>query len=605
MHLFERWGNMDLRGTDDGGSLTDPAQVAARPQMISVLEQSNGLTYRNGTTYNNTVVPNYTYRVAATYVTGTHAIKTGWNDTFGYLNALNYGWNPVSYTFLNGNPSSLTQYIVPYPTKQEENHDFGMFVQDSWKLNRMSINGAIRYDWFKSSFPEQQLGPGGALVGLAARNITFAAQDDINWKDISYRSGVVYDLRGDGKTAVRFAANKYLLGQTLNGLGTNPNPILTLQTTTTRSWSDANKNFNPDCDLTNKGANGECGAVAQQSFGSTNAAILYDPDVLTGWGHRPSNWEFSTGIQQQLPYRMSVDIGYFRRIWENFEIIDNTQVSATDFTQFNMTVPTDPRLPTSGQQLTYFNVVPAQFGKQTLYHTLSDKVGNEYEHWNGVDVVLNGRLNNGMRFQAGLSTGHATADNCAIVAQIPEMLTFGSVNAAGPANAPGNQIAAQYCHEQEPWLTTFKAFESYTIPKVDVQIAATFRSLPGISGGGNSIGSGLAANFVATNAYLAANSNLGRNLAGTTTPTQSATLQIVDPASVYLDRDNELDLRFGKVLKYRGLRATVNLDLFNALNKSTILTANAAYALTNNVWQAPTTITNPRLLKVSITLDLR
>ena len=622
MHLFERWGNMDLRGTDNGGSLTNPAQVAAQPNMISVLESTTGLTYRNGAAacctsfYNNTVVPNYTYRVAATYVTGSHAIKAGWNDTFGYLNALFYNFNPVGYTFTGGSPTSLTETIMPYPTKQEENHDFGMFVQDNWKLNRLSVTGAIRYDWFKSSFPEQQLGPGSALVGLQNRNITFPAQDDLNWKDISYRSGVVYDVRGDGKTAVRFAANKYLLGQTLNGLGTNPNPILTLQTTTTRGWTDTNKNFIPDCDLSNRGLNGECQPIQQNAFGSTNASALYDPDVLTGWGHRPANWEFSGGVQQQLPWRMSVDVAYFRRIWENFEVVDNTQVAANEFQAFNMTVPTDPRLPTSGQQLTYYNVIPARLGAQTLYHSLSDKYGSQYEHWNGLDIVLNGRLQNGLRFQAGLSTGHSSADNCAVVAQLPEMLTFGSVNAAGlGSQQPGAQIAQQFCHEVEPWLTTFKAFESYTIPKIDVQIAATFRSLPGIGGGGNSIASGLAANFVATNAYLATNSNLGRLLTGTATPGQSTTLQIADPASVYLDRDNELDLRFGKVVRYRGVRGTVNLDLFNALNRSTILTANAAYAvaagangtfnLSNNVWSAPTLITNPRMLKVSLTLDLR
>jgi hypothetical protein len=614
MHLFERWGNMDLRGTDNGGSLT-AAQVAVAPQLIPVLESSNGLSYRGtlggaccnqASANNNTVVPNYTYRVAATYVTGSHAIKTGWNDTFGYLNALNYLYNPVAYTFLNGSPTTITQFITPYPTKQEENHDFGMFVQDNWKMSRMSIIGAIRYDWFKSSFPEQTLGAGGALVGLQNRSITFGATDDLNWKDISYRSGVVYDVRGDGKTAVRLAANKYLLGQTLNGLGTNPNPILTLQTTTTRTWNDANKNFIPDCDLSNKALNGECGAVAQNSFGSTNAAVQYDPDVLTGWGHRPSNWEFSAGVQQELPLRMSVDIAYFRRIWENFEVVDNTQVASNEYQAFNVTVPTDSRLPTSGQQLTYYNVIPTKFGQQTLYHSLSDKYGNQYEHWNGLDFVLNGRLRNGLRFQAGLSTGHASADNCAVVAVLPEMLTFGTPNAAGLAvQQPGTQVAQQFCHETEPWLTTFKAFESYTVPKIDVQIAATFRSLPGISGGGNAIASGLAANFTATNAYLGANSNLGRLLSGTTTATQSTSLNIVDPASVYLDRDNELDLRFGKVVRYRGMRATVNLDLFNALNKSTILTANAAYALTNNVWDAPTLITNPRMLKVSLTLDLR
>ena len=53
------------------------------------------------------------------------------------------------------------------------------------------------------------------------------------------------------------------------------------------------------------------------------------------------------------------------------------------------------------------------------------------------------------------------------------------------------------------------------------------------------------------------------------------------------------------------MRSTVNLDLYNLLNRSTIFTANAAYALTNNVWQTPTAISNPRLMKISFTLDLR
>ena len=609
MHLFERWGNMDLRTVAEGGSIADAAQAAQLPNMIAVLEQSSGLTYRNGaapccnSVFNNTLVPNYTYRVAATYVTGTHAVKAGWNDTFGYLRAYNYAFNPVSYTFLNGSPTALTEYIVPYTAEQEENHDLGIFVQDNWKVNRASIIGAIRYDWFKSGFPAQTIGGGSPLVGLGNRNLSFPAQENLNWKDITYRSGVVYDVRGDGKTAVRAAANKYVLGQTLNGLGNSPNPVNALQTTTTRAWNDANKNFVPDCDLSIRTANGECQAIQQNSFGTTNPAQTFDPDLLSGWGHRPSNWEFSGGIQQQLPWRMSVDFGYYRRIWQNFQVVDNIQAAASDFQAFNMNIPTDPRLPNGGGgQLTYYNVVPTKLGQQTLYNTLSDKYGNEYEHWNGFDLVVNGRLQNGLRFQAGLSTGRTSVDNCEVIAKVPEMLTFGSVNAAGPAVSPQPQLAQQFCHLDEPWLTSFKAFESYTIPKIDVQVAATFRSVPGTTGGG-AVGqaSGMAANFTATNAYLAANSNLGRNLTGTTAPTQNVSLQIANPDAVYLDRDNQLDLRFGKVFRYRGIRSTVSLDLFNALNRSTVLTANASYA----VWLAPTAITNPRLLKVSLTLDLR
>jgi hypothetical protein len=626
MYLFERWGNMDLRDTSNGGSL-DNSQAAAIQNMISVTEQSSNLIYRSFAStpnggLNNTLVPNYTYRVAASYVTGTHSFKTGWNDTFGHLDTYNYAYQPIAYTFLNQTPTSVTELGAPFLSISNEDHDFGMFAQDTWKLNRTTVIGAIRYDWFKTSFPAQTVGPGSAIVGLGNRNLSFPEKDNLNWKDITYRMGVVHDLRGDGKSAIKVAANKYLLGQTLNGFGVSPNPVNALQTFTSRSWADTNRNFAVDCNLANPGPQNlttsggdNCGPILNSAFGTAVPGATFDPDLLTGWGHRPSNWEFSAGYQQQLPRRMSVEVGYFRRIWQNFPVVDNVLASASDFQQFNVTVPTDQRLPGGGgNQLTYYNINPNKVGPtgavlSQLYNTLSDKYGDEYEHWNGVDVSLSGRLQNGLRFQAGTSTGHTVADNCAVIAKVPEMLTNGPANAGGTV-AAGPQLAQQFCHLAEPWLTNFKALVFYTLPKVDVQLAVTFRSVPGLTNtGGNGSGgvqpSGLQANFVATNAYLAANSNLGRLLTGTTTATQNTSLQIINPDTVYLDRDNQVDFRVGKVLRWKGTRSTVNLDLYNMFNASTVLTANPAYALTSNVWQAPTSITNPRLAKISLTLDLR
>src|SRR5262245_39948870 len=205
MHLFERWGNMDLRSDSNGGSLTD-AEAAAIQKMISVADQATGMMYRSYAAtgfggLNNTIVPNYTYRVAASYITGAHAFKTGWNDTFGYQEVNNYAYQPISYTFNNGVPTFVTEWAAPVAiVRSEENHDFGAFVQDSWKTNRVTVNGAIRFDWFKTSFPQQTIGPGSAVVGLQNRNITFPAQDNTSWKDLTYRSGVVWDVRGDGKS---------------------------------------------------------------------------------------------------------------------------------------------------------------------------------------------------------------------------------------------------------------------------------------------------------------------------------------------------------------------------------------------------------------------
>ena len=346
------------------------------------------------------------------------------------------------------------------------------------------------------------------------------------------------------------------------------------------------------------------------AFGTTGALATFDPDLLTGWGHRPSNWEFSAGVQQQLPKRMSLDIGYYRRIWQNFPAIDNVLAAATDF-QPVQHEGTDRRAAARRrrQSADVYNVNPNKLGQVQNYNTLASKFGDEYEHWNGMDFSINGRLQNGMRFQAGTSTGRAVVDNCAVIDKLPEMLTFGVTNAGAQNPAASAQLAKEFCHIEEPWLTGFKGLVIYTIPKIDVQLAATFRSVPGVTNTSNAGGgvqpSGQAANFVATNAYLAANSNLGRLLTGTTAATQNTQLQIADPDATYLDRDNQLDFRIGKVFNFGRTKSTVNLDLYNMLNRSTILTANTTYALTNNVWLAPTSISNPRLMKISFTLDLR
>ena len=201
-----------------------------------------------------------------------------------------------------------------------------------------------------------------------------------------------------------------------------------------------------------------------------------------------------------------------------------------------MTVPTDPRLPGGGgNQLTYYNVNPNKFGQTQNYNTLSDKYGDEYEHWNGVDVSVSGRLQNGLRFQAGTSTGHTVADNCAVIAQVPEMLTNGPTNAAGTAAAAGPATGAGVLPPrrtvadqlQGPRRSTrfpkrmcssrsrSAACPASRTPTATAPAARSRRAWP--------------ANFVATNAYLAANSNLGRLLSGTTTATQNTTLQIINP----------------------------------------------------------------------------
>src|SRR4029434_709186 len=91
MHLFERWGDMHLR--ESTGSIT-AEQAAIQPQMIAVTQPSTGLGYSGRRRLDtDTAVPSFAFRAGATYVTGSHAFKVGWNHTSGYLDESLYQLN--------------------------------------------------------------------------------------------------------------------------------------------------------------------------------------------------------------------------------------------------------------------------------------------------------------------------------------------------------------------------------------------------------------------------------------------------------------------------------------------------------------------------------
>jgi hypothetical protein len=331
-----------------------------------------------------------------------------------------------------------------------------------------------------------------------------------------------------------------------------------------------------------------CGQISDLTFGTNRAGELYDKDLTAGWGHRPSNWEFSAGVQHEIVPRVALDVGYFRRVWKNFQVTDNLLVGPEDFTQFSLTVPTDSRLSTSGQTLTgLYNVVPTKFGQVQNLNTLSDKYGKQIDHWNGFDISLNARLQNGLTLQGGLGTGKQIEDNCEIVAKLPEMLNLGGAAAANTAGAPTQWRPAQFCHREEPMLTGVKALAIYIIPKIDVQVSGSFRSTPGTS---------LSVGYTATNAILASSSTLGRPLAGTAA---NMVIGIEKPNEAYTDRRNELDMRIGKVLRFSKTRTVVSIDLYNALNTAPMIIQNQAYAS----YLRPVEILNARLIKFSWAFD--
>ena len=238
----------------------------------------------------------------------------------------------------------------------------------------------------------------------------------------------------------------------------------------------------------------------------------------------------------------------------------------------------DARLPGGGGYVTSgSNLNPNKVGAVNNYITYADNFGGLIEHWNGVDATVNLRLASAAVLQGGLSAGRTSTDSCAIV---PTYL--GAITVASPIGAVQT---LSMCHLDTPFLTQLKLLGTYTMPKVDVRVAATFQSFPGPL---------VAANYVATNAQV--QPSLGRPLSG---GAANVTVNLVAPGTMYGDRVNELSLRFSKLLKFDRLRTSANFDIANALNTSTVLTQNNNFA----TWQVPQNIVNARLFKISVQID--
>src|SRR5262249_32049013 len=125
-----------------------------------------------------------------------------------------------------------------------------------------------------------------------------------------------------------------------------------LTTTVTRSWTDTNGDFNPNCDLSNPLANNggdACGQISDLAFGTEKFTSDLDKKLVSGWGVRPGDWQIGASVQQQLFPRVSAEIGYNRRWLTNFTWDDNVRQPLANFDQFSITAPNDPRLPSAAQ----------------------------------------------------------------------------------------------------------------------------------------------------------------------------------------------------------------------------------------------------------------
>lgn len=520
---------------------------------------------------------NNVYRGAVSYVTGSHNVKVGGQVQTGSLAADISAPFDYEVNLLNGLPNAVNFLPTPYSY-----HDLmtkmAFYAQDQWQISRMTFNYGVRYDTIGTRYDDVNM---QKTTYLPARS--FPGADVVDWKSLSPRLGWSWDVTGNGKTAVKVSASRYVVQEALD-LTRTVDPTSTAGGSLQRQWTDLNGDFIPQGEPTLAAANGEIGPSPNAAWGQPRTTFSYDPKMISGYNVRPYNWEITAGIQRELISRVSANFAYFRRSFGDLTVVDNTLVAAGNYDSFCVTAPTDARLPgdVSGKQICgLLDLNPGSLGRLQQLGTSASNYGKQLEQWNGFDLSINARLAKGV-LQGGISSGKSLTDNCEVFAKVPE---------AGVAGI-GGVLGGNHCRQESPMLTQVKLLGSYQLP-FGISAAATFQSIPGQQ---------ILANFVATGAEAAA--SLGRNLAAGANAT--ATVPLIRPNSVYGDRVNQVDARFARTFTVRGAKLKGMIDLYNLFNSNTVILWNNTYgtrASAGSTWLRPSQILGGRMLKFGVQLD--
>ncbi|MGC4080650.1 MAG: TonB-dependent receptor [Vicinamibacterales bacterium] len=517
---------------------------------------------------------------ALSYVTGSHNMKFGVQDTWGFLEQGTQLNADLFQIYQNGVPTQAALKNTPERDRFVMNGQWGVFAQDAWTLNRLTINAGLRWEYFKSSIDLESAG-----VGRFVGERSYGPETMPVWKTIAPRFGVTYDLLGNAKTALKFSANKYMLSAT-DGVAADYNPMR-LQTQNV-DWRDLNGDdiaqgergcvyLTPGCELNFAQLPANFGVI------TPGCQVVYapgsipcgtdqvDPDV-----ERPYNVQYSVGVQHELLPRVSLSANWFRTRFYNAYLKVNTLRSDADYTPASIANPID------GSAVTVYNVSTA---KVSAVQNLNTTAPNNYTLDNSVEISFNARLAGGVTLFGGYAAERTVTNSC------------------DSTNDPNTQIYCDQSLLDVPWLGSFKLAGSLPV-KWGVQVGAAFQSYQYIYAGGSGVAEGSTTlgtvwNITRTTRYAA-------DCKGNCTPgalvnpgmtVSSMNVPLVAPNTEPTDRIKQLDITVGRWFTINKLRVQPQLSLFNALNNRAVFGVRSMNYGTTSYLQ-PATVLQPRLFRL-------
>jgi hypothetical protein len=450
-------------------------------------------------------------------VSGSHDVRFGFQYIKGGEKSSAWSTSGMAAVYRSGVPDSVRTYNVPITSTSSRvpvafelwDRDTGLYIQDKWAATRkLTVNAGLR---FETNFGWQPAGCRAANI-FVPETCWNEIDGNPDFKNIVPRASVIYDLTGDGRTAIKFAASRY--DQPINiSINQRLNPVGT--TNDTRPWTACTGGKTSGCDL-----NGdlvpqlnELGPSTGFTFGATNR---YDPTLK--W---PVSNEYSLEVQRQLFLSTVLTVGYTNRQTRRNIGFQNVAVPIDTY------IPVQVTEVNSGRQVTVYNQAPALRGKQDNLYFNTDTANTDF---NGADITINRRMSNKWSINGGASFGR----------------TLGDILAQDLNNPNSAQFRRGLLGNDSRW--SYRASGVYQMPQ-DVFVSGTWQYYQG---------------FPDTTTVAVGNNTIAL--------TQGPTTLVVEPrGATRLPPVASVDFSVRKSFKVQQLRLEPRLDFYNMTNQASVI----------------------------------
>jgi hypothetical protein len=446
-----------------------------------------------------------------------------------------------------------------------------VYAQDSYNRGRMRVTVGLRWDLqddrlLSSCVPANPLAP-----QLLAAQCTDPYDSPVDFSDIAPRVSLIYDLFGNGRTALKASYAMYYdqgvgtssARSNTGGLSLTFGPAPTNASTNGTIWTDLNHDTIVQIDeLGCSKAPGCLPSASTSRWNPETGQIDPTPNQIDPNLKNNRTREAVVGIQHQLSRNFAVSADY---IWREYDQNNQSYFIDAPYPPSDIYVgPFEFTDPVSGETATYWQVCDTcpRLTGPTITRNSPD-----YTTYRGVEITAQKRMSHRWQMDTSLTLSRARAF-------LPAGSYTDPTNIDKQNGLDGGSSNIRYVYKLQGI--------------VQLPFRVNFASALNVQDG-----------FIRTLTITGPSGRFGGlNANGTPGPTLGQpTLEILPRGSRRYDSFAELDISFSRKFTVAGRRAvTLDLDVFNALNNNTIRGLNSNLSRTN--FDTVTAVVPPRAVRL-------